>query len=712
MFRCPLSAVLLPRCAILFIACLLYTCSVYSQTNFALQGNRAYILVKALEKYHYEPLELNDTLSAMMMTDFLETLDPHGMYFTVDDIEVLNKWNSKLDDEINNRSTAFLEKATELYQKKLKTADSVIEKILSQACAFSLSDSITFGKREGSLSYAKSEKDFSNRWRKWLKYQVLTTMFAPADENDKPFSKDVKVLLQKEPEARAKVLNKNRHSVKRILDAPEGFENYVASIYLNSLVKCYDPHSSFLSASGKRSFESGVSAEGFSFGIDFDETENGEIEVAQIVPGGSAWKSNQLHKGDVILQIIPEGSKSIDLTYSTPDEAAGIIESLPGNQADFIIRKANGQISTLTLVKSKLRTDENIVKGYILNGKNKIGYLSLPSFYDDWENKNASGCANDVAKEIVKLQEENIDGLILDLRYNGGGSVKEAIGLSGLFIDEGPLSIYKIRDEKPLLIKDMNRGTAYNGPLMVMINGLSASATELFSGAIQDYHRGMIIGSPSYGKATGQIIFSLDTLKEAKIFTTKDGEDLGFIKATIEKFYRVTNVTHQKRGIQPDITIPEPYYLADYRETSYPTALSADSVVKKVVYNALPALPLKELSEKSAERMKVDKNFIRLRQLNNSLSFIRNHTTRISLNPQSFNKAEKESYRLIEELADILADSSDAFIAVNHNYDQKVISIDTYSKEMNDILLKNIQSDIYIEEAYYIMTDFLTSAKK
>ncbi|MBL0328107.1 MAG: carboxy terminal-processing peptidase [Bacteroidetes bacterium] len=683
-----------------------------SQKRYAEQ---AFMVAKVLEKYHYKPQVLNNDLSAKLHSEFIQSLDPSGIYFTKSDIQQLKKWDDLLDDEIRNRSTNYLAAITDLYKKRLLHADSIITAIGEKPFNFNEKDTIHFLNKKADINYSVDDKALVKRWTKWMKYQTLEMLYTPKDKDEDPFTMDPKDVLKKEAEVRAKIVTRNKRTIKRILENSDGYENYMSSQFINKFVSIFDPHTSFFSASEKQDFESSISTSELSFGFYFNENETGEIEIVYLTPGGSAWKSNQLHKGDIILKVKPKDGKQLDLTAVSSEEATELMYSFNDNEAEFTIRKTNGQIKDVSLIKSKVRSDENVVKSYILNGEKKVGYISLPSFYTEWENNNPLGCANDVAKEIVKLQEENIEALIIDLRYNGGGSVHEAMGLIGLFINEGPLCIFKIRNEKPVLLKDMNRGTAYNGPMAIMVNGMSASASEIFSATLQDYNRAVLVGSSTYGKSTGQIIIPLDTTYSLpEVISgalTNTQSSLGYIKITTDGFYRVTNATHQKKGVMPDVPLLEPYFYTDYKESASPYALSNDSIVKKVIYVPLSPLPLLDLNTKSRERVSQNTNFKRLNTINDSLKSMSNLETAIILSPQFFKKNEKIIQLLQEEMEQHLYDSSKTYVVANHLYDKKVIDFDEFTKEINTRSLETIQTDIYIEETYYVLKDLITFIK-
>jgi carboxyl-terminal processing protease len=682
-------------------------------------GKQSNALVKLMERYHYQPVQFNKQFSGKIYLKFIHELDPRGLYFTLEDFASFSEYSTRLDDEVSNCSHYFLDLVTQKYHQKLIATDTLVGQLLRQPTDFTVTDTIFYTKSD-TVTYPTDAKALQRRWRRYLKYEILVDLYSP-DDSDKvnPFGMDVKEVLKKEPEVRARLLKRTQRKINRLLQHGEGFENYVASEYFNAITTSYDPHSEFFSDQGKDDFVSMLSADEFSFGISFEENENGDPEISHLIPGGAAWKSNQLNDGDILLKIKSTGSSPHDFPFVSLNQVEDILRSKANKNLELTVRKPNGQLRNVPLEKSRIQSDENAIKSYLLTGDKKIGYISLPSFYTEWGTSSPLGCANDVAKEIIKLQEEHIDGLILDLRYNGGGSVYEAIELAGIFIDEGPISIFKERNLKPLLLKDVNRGTAYDGPLVVMVNGMSASASELFAGGIQDYNRGLIVGCDTYGKASGQTIFPVDSIYSfPELFSTtcmptkSERKKMGFAKITIEKFYNLHNGTHQKRGIHPDVPLPDPFYFNEYKESSLSSVLSNDSVIKKVVYHPLSALPVTELAAASRERLVRNKSFIRFNQLNDSLRMIQKEERKLILKPENFKKEEKKSYQLASAMDKLHADSTGAYQVKNNAYEQQIIEMDNYSLDTNKILLRSIQKDIFIEESYQILRDLIILNKK
>lgn len=666
---------------------------------------QAAMLMKMLEKYHYQPVEINDRFSGQTYQRFLKMLDPYCLFFTDKDINTLSVYRLQLDDEINNRSCDFLHQVIYLYRQRLIQAETHIEDILQKPFDFSLQDSIYFTNRKG-MDCAADENILMKRWHKWLKYKTLVSLFYSDEDINKSFTKELKLILSKESETRNKVNIKSKRNIKRILDHPMGYENYVASLYFNVLATGFDPHTTYLSSTVLKNFVSSLSSEVYSFGMDFEENLSGNVQISHLVPGGPAWRSNQLHKGDVLIKIKWPGSQTIDLSFADFYEVKNILQSSGSDRLELTVRKINGQVKTVSLLKEKMRAEENVIKSFLLKGDKTIGYISLPGFYTEWENQSALGCANDMAKEIIKLQKEKINGIILDLRFNTGGSMNEALKLAGIFIDSGPLSIVRYKkDGKPFLLKDMNRGTIYDGPLALMVNGMTASASELLAAALQDYNRALIVGSKTFGKATAQVILPLDTAGDISFFNlAQANNELAFVKVTTSKYYRLTKNSHQQTGVIPDIILPGLFTAYEYREATDPLALPSDSVNKKVYYIPLSSLPIEQLADKNAERISKNEKFSQINSINDVLSNSLKQETAVSLELKSYLQQINKAGKSMESLT---FPETSLFNAVNNKYDQEINRIDEYRREINDILLKNILKDPYIEEAYLIITDYI-----
>jgi carboxyl-terminal processing protease len=310
----------------------------------------------------------------------------------------------------------------------------------------------------------------------------------------------------------------------------------------------------------KEEFDEELGQKPLRFGFQLDKNESGEVIIGKLLPGSPAFKNGVIKPGDKILTIQENGMPAINIADYNFDQVDSVFNTIKSDKLFLTVKKPDGTTRQTFLLKERFASEEDEedkVQGYVLKGVKNIGYISVPDFYLDWDNTETGihGCANDVAKEIIKLKKENIEGLIIDIRYNGGGSLQEAIDLSGIFIDGGPVAQVKSKEAKVVTLKDVNSGTVFNGPMVIMVNGYSASASEMFSATMQDYNRAFIAGTPTYGKATGQIIFPLDTTATEETADKKKAD--AYLKITTFALYRVTGTTAQQHGVTPDIILPD-----------------------------------------------------------------------------------------------------------------------------------------------------------
>lgn len=691
----------------LIIAALIVHVSNTSLAQSDIIQKEAIFLQKALEKNHYSPRIFDDSLSKEIFMNFISSLDKYQLYFTADDYKKLSTFQFSLDDELKGQGWKFLPMVTAIYKDRLIAAATICKKQSDKPFDFAVDESFISASAE--LNFARDESEISQRWSKRLKYQALWEVVYNLEKNGTSEVNE-KHLKAKEAEIRNKILKVELRKINKILDHPQGYENQLKTKYFNAITACFDPHTTYFSKTELQNFESRLSIEGLSFGLDLEENETGDIEIVRLVPGGPAWKSNELHKGDVLLKLKWLNKEEFDLTGADLSEVEDILEASNALLIEFTIRNSEGTIKKVSLKKEKLRGEENIVKSFIINGENKIGYISLPGFYTEWNNENGHGCANDVAKEIVKLKKEKIDGIILDLRYNGGGSLQEGLNLTGIFIDEGPLFVIQEKEGKERIIKDINRGTVYDGPLIVMVNGQSASASELLASTLQDYNRAIIVGSPTFGKATGQRILPLDPNLMA---VSNNKSPYGHVKITIEKIFRITGQTAQLSGVTPDIYLPDVFETYGYREEILPKALPNGFINKRIVYNKLPSFPDSMLQVNSKNRLLEHEGFNKIVELqkkssSNSIQDLKE----IPLNISFFQMLNND-HKLWNSFLDYTLKSEiKTYTVENPPFNSSVTDVDIYSREISKDIINNLQADMYIEESYFVLSDLIKHHKK
>lgn len=661
-------------------------------------------MVKMLNDYHFSPIELNPSTSAEIFDSFIEGLDPEKLYFTRAELDQLAPFREGLQKELDGGNCEFLTQLTRQYQRCLQRADSLV--ILLSAKPFDFSKAETLPMFPGEeKDYCKDQAMLAEKWRKWLKFRVLQQLFDTGEKEEV----STEEMMKTEPAAREKVKNWVQKSIHKDLKPTIGLQELVGNTWLNAIANRFDPHTSYFSPTEKEKFESGVSREELSFGLNLLENRNGEIEVVRLIPGGPAWNSNEINQGDILLECKTRDGKIHDVSAMDLEEVETLLEDISLQEASFTLKKKDGKHQIVLLTKSKVEAVENLVKSWVLQGEKKIGYISLPSFYTEWEKEGEFGCANDIAKEISHLKKEGIDGLILDLRNNGGGSVNEAIELAGIFIDRGPMIIESSRYEKPFVHQDPNLGMSYSGPLLVMVNGLSASAAEFTTVALQDYHRALIVGCPTFGKGTSQIVLPLGLdLDDLEGTAENLNGEKGFLKFTVGKFNRITGVSHQNQGVTPDISLPEIFMGFDYRESSLPYALPGEFLQKKTWYTPMPEFPAEALRQKSLDRVDNSDKFVQVALLNEGFkSFEQKWEKNVPLQIEPFRARDKDSRALFKIMEDMVAEQNLDFEVKNTEFEQTLLKMDTFRNQINDKLKEKLRKDIYLNESFHIISDLI-----
>lgn len=658
-------------------------------------GDRSKKLFDVIQLYHFNDVDLNDSTSSFIFDRFLEEMDPSGMIFLQEDITKLSAFRYKIDDEIKGKKVEFFALFADLFKERLLESRTYHDQVSAMKLDFLKEESVDLDD-DAFFAYCETKEQLSEKWRLWTKYSILEEIF-DYEYVDSADSAPVDSLLQYVDEIRASIFEGEEYYIKGFLENPIGYEAHLGTFYLNAIANSFDPHTTYFSPVEKEKFEDELSRGNFEFGFSLQEKEGGKVEVSGLIPGSPAWNCNEINVGDQVLSIVLDGKKKVDLRKKSLEDLQIQMYNLNPEKVVLNLLKQNGVSKQVELGKGEVYVEEDVIKSVILEGDQKIGYITLPDFYTDWDEEGTLGCANDMAKVIVKLQKENIDGLILDLRNNGGGSLREAIDLGGIFIDWGPLCVYKQRGTNPSSIKDMNRGSIYNGPLVILVNGLSASASEIFSASMQDYNRAVIVGSPTYGKATGQSIYPLDV-------TT---DKYGFVKVTNSKFYRVNKKTHQKLGVQPDVMIKDVFELYDYSESNHSNALSNDSVVKKLYFTPGPAFQSQGLTAGSKSRLSIHEQFQHLMTVLDSIENSSFGEGVVSLHIERYQERDRAFNQLLGNLFEEDSYQTSAFQAINNQFDQKIIQLNEYRRKLNEEYLKNVQSDLYIEESYFILSDLI-----
>lgn len=667
-----------------------------------------------LEEGHYSPKKIDDNFSKTAFKKFIEDLDNAKNILLQSDIDALKKYETKIDDEIHGAEIKSFFDVNEIYLKRLNEASILFNAILAKPFEFTKDEAIQTDVEK--LSFPKTIADRTDLWRKYLKYLVLSKFVDMQEEREKssatkknfnsvadsinkvPFK--VKPDSTLEREARDAVRKQMARYFTTKINRENKEENF--STFINAITGSMDPHTTYFAPVDMRSFNEGMSGSFFGIGAQLKD-DDGKIKIASLISGGPAWKQGDLKVDDEIIKIAQANADPVDVTgYDVPDAVKLIRGATKGSEVRLTVKRTDGSIKVITLLRGKVDLEDTFAKSAIINGDKKIGYIYLPEFYLNFNDASGHKCSEDVANEIKKLKAENVDGIIMDLRNNGGGSLPEVVKMAGLFIQEGPICQVQSRGEKPYTWKDNDNTVLYDGPLTVMVNEFSASASEIFAAAIQDYKRGIVIGSTStYGKGTVQRTIPLNPERENELFGNENKDDLGSIKLTLQKFYRVNGGSTQLKGVTPDIVLPDRFESLKFREKDNTLSLPWDEIAK-VDYttwtSTLTDNPSSYLKNSETTTLgKIKTTLLEMDKLNDK---------EYSLNSTKF-KQEKKQLNATYKVLDSLFKLQKELVVKNSAADALPVDAAKDKVEKNNAWLKRLSNDIYIDESVKIMRNMI-----
>ncbi len=653
-----------------------------------------------LSQAHYSPQNINDAFSKKIFKKFMTDLDPEKTMYLQSDIDALKKYETKIDDEIKGAPVEFFLAAGKAFNNRMEQAFLLCNEILASPFDFTADEDVIMDGDK--LNYPLTDIEKKDRWRKKLKYMTLERYTDLLDTREKNKGKEGFVVKTDEE------LEKDaRDRVKRVMDRT--FERFrfkysdddKFNVFVNSITTTMDPHSEFFPPVDKRYFDEEMSGRFFGIGasLQYDE---GNIKITSIITGSPAWKSGEIQAGDVIVKVGQGKEDPVELTGFVVTDAVKLIRGKKGTEVKLTLKKQDGTMKVISLIRDEIVQDETFARSAIVkNGSEKIGYIFLPEFYADFDHPNGNRSYIDVAKEVAKLKEEKVDGIVIDLRNNGGGSLYDVVQMAGLFIDEGPVVQVKDRDNKPSVLKDKDKSVLYSGPLAVMVNEFSASASEIFAAAIQDYNRGVIIGSTStYGKGTVQRNIGLD-----ENGFSMSNSDLGTIKLTLQKFYRINGGSTQLKGVYSDIVLPDNLEYLKVREKDDPDALPWDEINKASYTNWSAGYDLKTIQQLSSLRLDNDTTFKLIRD--NTEWLARQNDKQYSLQIDKYRKEQKMIRSTIKQVEALMKLNGQLDVSALPNETNRWAN-DKNKQERFNLWLKTLQKDIYLDQAVKVMNDMIS----
>ncbi|MFH6963624.1 S41 family peptidase [Flavobacterium plurextorum] len=653
------------------------TCEILNKINATIQAE------------HLRPKPVDDSLSVFVFDNLINELDPsRNIFFKSEYDEMAAKYRLNLDDLILENDCSFLTDITSKYIAGLERTKSILEKIQAAPFDYSKKDTIRFYKK--SFPFYLKKEDLEKVWRKKIRYQILDDMAETSDNLD-----SIKVNFKSiEAKSRKLILS---NEICRINTLLETKTNQNENLY-NFFCTYFDPHTAYFSDDSKSSFVASLSKEHLSLGMTVNLNEKNEIIVQELDPNGPAYQTGQIKKGDQIVSVSNQ-KETLQVSCASLESISTMILSEANKSLTITLKRNSGKSFEVYIEKQVMKDEENSVFSFIIGKDSKIGYIKIPSFYADLDGNSRKGCADDVAREIIKLERDNIKGLVIDLIDNGGGSMEEAIKLAGMFVDYGPLSIVIDHTKEKSIINDPFKGVIYKGPIVILVNSNTASASEFFSSIMQDYNRALLVGSSTLGKATMQTILSLDETKNTD-----------FLKITINKFYRVTGKSHQYIGVTPDVVLPEFYEDVYQKESDFPTAIKNDSITSTLKYRPYVKRALiDKLAKNSKARLADNFYFNDIKKINLKIDqLVNTPKAEVPMTIDAVFNQKKIVNSLWKEI-NTFNDENNPLDVYNSTVNQYLLSAYPNDKTINQYQMDHLKINPYLNEAVNIINDFNSS---
>ncbi len=692
---------------ILILMLLLAFASCSFTTKTFSDPNKDKLLIQAityvLERGHFDPKEINDEFSIEVYSDYLEQIDPLKQYFYESDIKEFEHYKTEIDDQLKALDISFFNLTHERLMQRIEEAKVIYKEVLDTPFDYSVDE--VFNSDYEALDFVSSKKEMKERWRQRLKYTNLANYDdlinaqESADEND---DVEKKSLEEIEVASRKETLKTIDIYYNDYIDDMERKDWFV--VFINAITQEFDPHTTYFAPEDKEVFNQGMSGKLEGIGARLQKRMD-NIKIVELISGGPAWRGKELEVGDIIQKVRQEDEKeAVSIIGMRIDDAIKLIKGPKGTNVYLTVKKVDGTIEVIKITRDIVELEETHAKSSIVTKNDKrFGVINLPKFYADFEDYQKLNAASDVKKEIERLKEEGMEGLVLDLRGNGGGSLQTVVEMAGLFIEQGPIVQVRSTDEPKEVLKDTDKSIVWDGPLVILVNEFSASASEILAAAMQDYKRAIVIGSKqTYGKGTVQSFFDLNRM----VRNYKDG-DLGALKVTRQKYYRINGGSVQLEGVKSDVIVPDRYSFMDIGEKDQENPLGWDEIDAAEFSFWEGYFDYDTTIKKSIERMK-DNSQLKLIEENAKWVKTRMDEKQHPLNYSKY----KSQLDLNEEEAkqfDEISNYQTNLTFESLPYEKRLFEKDTVLKDKRIRWHESLSKDVYMEEALNVLEDLKMS---
>ncbi|WP_264511193.1 carboxy terminal-processing peptidase [Flavobacterium sp. N1719] len=664
------------------------------------------LLTYVIEKGHYNPANIDDTFSKGVYKEYIDALDPSKRFFLQSDIDEFSKYETKIDDQILSRDLTFFNLTYNRLVQRMEESRAYYREILENPIDYKVDETINTDYENA--PYCKDVSELKERWRKQIKLSTLSSLVEKQKLQEKGGDKkdakiEVKSYEQLEKETREsalKSLNENFDFIKD-LTRSDWF-----SVYVNAITTRFDPHTSYFAPEDKERFDVSMSGKLEGIGARLQK-KNDFTEITELISGGPAWRGKELEAGDVVLKVAQGSAEPVDVVGMRLDDVVKKIKGPKGTEVRLTVKKQDGSLKVISIIRDEVEIEETYARSSIVekNGV-KYGIIYLPKFYIDFENKDSRDAAKDVAVEVEKLKAAGVQGLIVDVRDNGGGSLKTVVDIGGLFIDQGPIVQVRSAAGRKEVLYDRDPKVAWDGPLVIMTNEFSASASEILAAAMQDYKRAVIVGGKqTYGKGTVQNVIDLNQFVRGSSVG-----DLGALKTTTQKFYRINGGSTQLEGVKSDVVMPDKYAYLKMGERDIDNAMPWDKI-DPAQYKTWSNEPNYDYALASSKKRIANNPYMKLIDENAKWLDERNDVTAFSLQIDKYKQEQKQLDETNKKFKSI-GDYTNKFEFKSLPDEEEQMKTDATLKEKRSRWHENLSKDIYIEEAIHVLDDLQNGSNK
>jgi carboxyl-terminal processing protease len=662
------------------------------------------VVLQSLQYNHYKPAKVDDALSRRAYDIYLKRVDNGKRFFLQEDIDGFVTHRDLLDDYAMKKDFKFFDDLHKIRDQRIESVKQYYKEILAKPFDFKKKDKMETS--DDKIAYVKTEKELKARWHQLLKYRVLLDLEIKLKrqkkaKEDKDETLEIKTVEVLEAESREKILKQFDRWAKDI--SQEDRDDKIAA-YINTIANVLEPHTGYFPPLEKENFNIRISGKLEGIGAQLRQ-EDGYTKVVSIVPGSASWRQGDLEVNDLIIKVAQGKGEAVNIVDMKMNDVLPMIRGEKGTEVQLTVKKTDGTIATIPIVRDIVVMEESYAKSAVVEHKKtkkRVGLIDLRSFYADFKDPRGRRCSRDVKREVQKLIAEGIDGIVIDLRFNGGGSLRDVVDMSGLFIETGPIVQVKGRDSRPHPLEDRDPSVLYDGPLVIMVNSFSASASEIMAAALQDYGRAIIVGtSPStFGKGTVQRFFELDAVVPQRY---KDLGELGSMKITIQKFFRINGGSTQLKGVIPDIILPGVYSYREIgeKEENFPMAWTE---IDPIYYKKSSIKKLDKIKKKSEKRVAANERFNMIDERAKWFKSLQ-EDTEVSLNLEAYRAQQANYSKVSEQYKGINKDIPGLDIAILAA-DVAVLEADTIRAKSIKTWHKSLKKDPYLEEVVQIIGDW------